>query len=79
MAMNPPWMKKTHTQITAALKAEAKAQGAKPNDVYNQFFREVFLHELMRQDSGWVLKGGSNIYCRIPGHAIPGIWTLPAG
>ncbi|MBK3429113.1 nucleotidyl transferase AbiEii/AbiGii toxin family protein [Corynebacterium tuberculostearicum] len=65
--MNPPRMKKTHTQITAALKAEAKARGAKPNDVYNQFFREVFLHELMRQDSGWVLKGGSNIYCRIPG------------
>lgn len=26
-----------------------------------------FLHGLMRQDSGWVLKGGSNIYCRIPG------------
>ena len=44
-----------------------ESPGAKPSDVYNQFFREVFLHELMRQDSGWVLKGGSNIYCRIPG------------
>lgn len=37
------------------------------NDAYNQFFREVFLSELMRHHSGWVLKGGSNIYCRIPG------------
>lgn len=40
--MNPPWMKKTHTQITAAFKVEAKARGAKPNGVYNQFFREGF-------------------------------------
>lgn len=35
--------------------------------MYNQFFREVFLHELMQHQDGWVLKGGSNIYCRVPG------------
>lgn len=35
--------------------------------MYNQFFREVFLHELMQHQNGWVLKGGSNIYCRVPG------------
>ncbi|MGP5693370.1 nucleotidyl transferase AbiEii/AbiGii toxin family protein [Corynebacterium variabile] len=62
-----PKMKRTHGQITAALKAEAKAQGKNPNDVYNQFFREAFLHELMQHQDGWVLKGGSNIYCRVPG------------
>lgn len=60
-------MKRTHGQITTALKKEAKAQGKNPNDVYNQFFREVFLHELMQHQNGWVLKGGSNIYCRVPG------------
>lgn len=62
-----PKMKRTHGQITTALKTEAKAQGKNPNDVYNQFFREVFLHELMQHQNGWVLKGGSNIYCRVPG------------
>lgn len=35
--------------------------------MYNQFFREAFLHELMQFQHGWVLKGGSNIYCRVPG------------
>lgn len=60
-------MKKTHGQITTALKAEAKVRGESTNDVYNQFFREVFLHELMQHQNGWVLKGGSNIYCRVPG------------
>ncbi|MFZ2562762.1 MAG: nucleotidyl transferase AbiEii/AbiGii toxin family protein [Corynebacterium variabile] len=35
--------------------------------MYNQFFREVFLHELMQHQNGWVLKGGFNIYCRVPG------------
>lgn len=35
--------------------------------MYNQFFREAFLHELMQHQDGWVLKGGSNIYCRVPG------------
>ncbi len=49
------------------MKKEAKTLNKNPNDVYNQFFREVFLHELMRQQNGWVLKGGTNIYCRIPG------------
>lgn len=50
-----------------ALKDQARAKGVSINDAYSQFFREVFLHELMGAHPGWVLKGGSNIYCRIPG------------
>lgn len=60
-------IKSTHGQILNALKADARRLEKNPNDVYNQFFREVFLHELMHLDQGWVLKGGSNIYCRVPG------------
>ena len=63
----PPKTSQRHGQITKALKDVAKDLGKAPNDVYNQFFREVFLHELMRHHSGWVLKGGTNVYCRIPG------------
>lgn len=62
-----PKIQKTHGQVTSALKKEAKKLGKNTNDVYNQFFREVFLHALMEHHKGWVLKGGSNIYCRIPG------------
>ncbi|MGQ4533962.1 nucleotidyl transferase AbiEii/AbiGii toxin family protein [Dermabacteraceae bacterium P13115] len=60
-------VKSKHAQIVAALKREARAKGQQPNDLYNQFFREVFIYELMRSQQGWVLKGGSNIYCHIPG------------
>ena len=67
MKKKPSTIKKSHGQIATALKNEAKARGENPNDVYNQFFRETFLHALMNKQSGWVLKGGSNIYCRIPG------------
>lgn len=63
----PQKQRERHGQIVSALKKEASHAGKKPNDVYNQFFREVFLHELMRLNDGWVLKGGTNIYCRIPG------------
>ncbi|MBB1050660.1 MULTISPECIES: nucleotidyl transferase AbiEii/AbiGii toxin family protein [unclassified Dietzia] len=38
-----------------------------PNAVYSRFFREVFLAELMATDPVWVLKGGTNLYCLIPG------------
>ncbi|MBX8995498.1 nucleotidyl transferase AbiEii/AbiGii toxin family protein [Corynebacterium testudinoris] len=38
-----------------------------PNEAYNRFFRELFLAELMSRDQGWVLKGGTNLYCQIPG------------
>lgn len=59
--------KQRHGQIKTALMAEAKAQGIAANDMYNRFFRELFLAELMTRDDGWVLKGGTNLYCRIPG------------
>ncbi|MDY5784664.1 nucleotidyl transferase AbiEii/AbiGii toxin family protein [Corynebacterium sp.] len=67
MTKKLPKINRTHGQIAAALKKEAKNEGRNPNDVYNQFFRETFLRELMLRENGWVLKGGSNIYCRIPG------------
>lgn len=62
-----PTLKKTHLQITAALKAQARRTDEQPNDLYNRFFREVFLYNLMNKEAGWVLKGGTNIYCLIPG------------
>lgn len=67
MKKKPSTIKTSHGQIATALKNEAKTRGESPNDVYNQFFRETFLYALMNKQSGWVLKGGSNIYCRIPG------------
>ena len=59
--------KRTDGQIRNALKKEARQQQLTPNDAYNRFFRELFLAELMTRDQGWVLKGGTNLYCRIPG------------
>lgn len=47
MKKKPSTIKKSHGQIATALKNEAKARGENPNDVYNQFFRETFLHALM--------------------------------
>lgn len=67
MTDRPAKVRRTHNQITGALKKEAKSRGLQPNTAYNQFFREVFLNELMQTDGGWVLKGGTNVYCRIPG------------
>lgn len=65
IGMNKP--KSRHGQIRDALKKEAREQGLAVNDVYNRFFRELFLAELMTRDHGWVLKGGTNLYCRVPG------------
>lgn len=59
--------KRTDGQIRDALKKEAREQGMNPNEAYNRFFRELFLAELMSRDQGWVLKGGTNLYCQIPG------------
>lgn len=59
--------KRTDGQIRNALKKEAREQGIAPNDTYNRFFRELFLADLMNRDDGWILKGGTNLYCRIPG------------
>ncbi|WP_018297209.1 nucleotidyl transferase AbiEii/AbiGii toxin family protein [Corynebacterium lubricantis] len=65
--MPKPKSRATHSQITAGLREFAKQQKLTPNAVYSRFFREVFLAELMATDPGWVLKGGTNLYCRIPG------------
>lgn len=65
--MPKPKPRATHFQIAAGLRAFAKQQKLTPNAVYSRFFREVFLAELMVKDPGWVLKGGTNLYCLIPG------------
>lgn len=47
---------------------QARAAGLNPADVHNRFFRELFLAQLFEHGQGpWVLKGGTNLYCRIPG------------
>ncbi|WP_017836518.1 nucleotidyl transferase AbiEii/AbiGii toxin family protein, partial [Dietzia sp. UCD-THP] len=65
--MPNPKPRTTHPQITAGLRQFATQQKLTPNTVYSQFFREVFLAELMDTDPVWVLKGGTNLYCLIPG------------
>lgn len=57
--------KSRHGQIKHALLQDSREQGLTLNDVYNRFFRELFLAELGHHDQGWVLKGGTNLYCRI--------------
>lgn len=59
--------KTTHGQITFAIKQAARGAQLTANDAYNQFFRELFLHSLAQLNRDWVLKGGANVYCRIPG------------
>lgn len=41
------------------------SEGSFPWHVH-QFFRELFFAELMAADDRWILKGGTNLYCRIP-------------
>ncbi|MCT1435648.1 nucleotidyl transferase AbiEii/AbiGii toxin family protein [Dietzia maris] len=65
--MPEPKPRTTHPQITAGLRQFATQQKLTPNTVYNRFFREVFLAKLMDTDPVWVLKGGTNLYCLIPG------------
>lgn len=67
MGEQPERARRTHNQIANALKKEARIRGIDVNNAYNQFLREVFLNALMRLGDGWVLKGGTNVYCRIPG------------
>lgn len=59
--------KNTHPRIKSALGGEAERTGVLKSDTYNRFFRELFLHQLNVVSDGWVLKGGTNLYCRIPG------------
>lgn len=58
--------KSRHGQIKHALQKDSRNHGLTMNDVYNRFFRELFLGELGSRDQGWVLKGGTNLHCRIP-------------
>jgi predicted nucleotidyltransferase component of viral defense system len=58
----------SHMSIKTRLNTEARKKGLNPSDMQNQFFREIFLTHVFSEDQGpWVLKGGTNLYCRIPG------------
>lgn len=57
-----------HRSIKTRLSNQARAAGIDPADMQNRFFRELFLAQIFQEDQGsWVLKGGTNLYCRIPG------------
>ncbi|QGU06163.1 hypothetical protein COCCU_00975 [Corynebacterium occultum] len=58
--------KSRHGQIKHGLQKDSRDHGLAMNDVYNRFFRELFLGKLGSRDQGWVLKGGTNLHCRIP-------------
>ncbi len=54
----------SHAALRARLKNDAQRRGVDPNDAYNTFFRMMFTARLMAEE-GWVLKGGTNLYCRL--------------
>lgn len=57
--------KSRHGQIKNALNHDSRVHNLTMNDIYNRFFRELFLGQLGALDDGWVLKGGTNLYFRL--------------
>lgn len=53
-----------HASLRQRLANDARARDADPGATYNTFFRMLFLAGLARHD-GWVLKGGTNLLCRL--------------
>lgn len=54
----------SHASLRRRLANDARDRGADPRATYNTFFRMVFLGGLASHD-GWVLKGGTNLLCRL--------------
>lgn len=54
---------RSHSSVRQRLSADAKARKTTSRFAYNTFFRMLFTHILM-QHEGWVLKGGTHIFCR---------------
>lgn len=55
----------SHASLRQRLANDARERGAEPHTAYNTFFRMLFLAGLAERD-GWVLKGGTNLLCRLP-------------
>lgn len=54
----------SHASLRQRLANDARERGAEPQATYNTFFRMLFLAGLADHD-GWVLKGGTNLLCRL--------------
>lgn len=54
----------SHASLRQRLANDAHERGAEPRSAYNTFFRMLFLAGLASHD-GWVLKGGTNLLCRL--------------
>ena len=54
----------SHASLRQRLANDARERGADPGATYNTFFRMLFLAGLAGHD-GWVLKGGTNLLCRL--------------
>ena len=54
----------SHTALRQRLANDARERGVDPREAYGAFFRMMFTNELMTHD-GWILKGGTNLLCRL--------------
>jgi hypothetical protein len=54
----------SHTALRQRLSNDARERGVEPREAYSTFFRMMFTNALMEHE-GWVLKGGTNLLCRL--------------
>ena len=54
----------SHTALRQRLSNDARERGVDPQEAYSTFFRLMFTSALMEHD-GWILKGGTNLLCRL--------------
>ncbi len=54
----------SHTALRQRLANDARERGVDPREAYSTFFRMMFTNALMEHDD-WVLKGGTNLLCRL--------------
>ena len=54
----------SHTALRQRLSNDARARGVDPREAYGTFFRMMFTNALMEHE-GWILKGGTNLLCRL--------------
>lgn len=54
----------SHTALRQRLSNDARERGVDPREAYSTFFRMMFSSALMEHDD-WVLKGGTNLLCRL--------------
>ncbi len=54
----------SHTALRQRLSNDARERGVDPREAYGTFFRMMFTNALMEHE-GWILKGGTNLLCRL--------------